>query len=99
MQNQYDYPVKHSASPPRQGDSPFRILPCLRCGKMGIHLVVPATFEKLEIGDLQCEHCSAPHYLSAQRQSGTWRVMYDRYTIRYPSEHYDEFPHFRAMLR
>jgi len=66
---------------------------------MGITLMVPQVFEKLEIGDLQCEHCSASHYLSAKRQNGNWRVEYDRYTLRYPSENYEEFPHFRVMLR
>lgn len=66
---------------------------------MGINLMVTEAFERLEIGDLQCEHCSAPHYLSAQRKNGTWRVVYNRYTLRYPSDHYEEFPHFRMMLR
>ena len=61
--------------------------------------MVPQTFEKLELGDLQCDQCEAPHYLMAQRENGLWQVVYDRDTRRYPSDHYDEFPHFKIMLR
>lgn len=83
----------------REKVSPYKALPCLRCGKPGIVVMLPKIFEKLDLSDLQCEQCEAPHYLMAQRENGFWQIVYDRDTRRYPSDHYDEFPHFRIMLR
>ena len=65
-------------------------LPCLRCGK----LAVPITYLFLLIGGraptFSCRMCDAEHYLSVKRQNGTFKVSYQRYTLRYPLESYDD---------
>ena len=72
--------------------SPFEIvpLPCLRCGK----LTVPIAHLFLLVGDrastFSCRACEAHHYLSVTRERDTFAVRYQRYTLRYPLEYYDD---------
>jgi DNA-directed RNA polymerase subunit RPC12/RpoP len=72
--------------------SPFKILPCLRCGRFSVDFLVPYRWEKLELGELTCKRCSTPHFLKARIENGTWWAIYDRDTRRYPSDYYDEQP-------
>jgi 5-methylcytosine-specific restriction endonuclease McrA len=66
----------------------FVFLPCLRCGKPSVVVLVPKPVRLLERPDLYCinDECGARHFLSVQPD----RVVYDRDTRRYPSENYDD---------
>src|SRR6266446_831475 len=66
------------------------VLPCLRCARRSVALVVPLSPEPIQCPDLMCEICGARHFFAVLPD----RVIYDRDTRRYPSEYYDdnEFP-------
>jgi 5-methylcytosine-specific restriction endonuclease McrA len=72
--------------------SPFHFFPCLRCARLTVAALIPQPSTHLEMGDLICKECGAPHYLIAKKESGFWRVIYERDTRRYPYDHYDESP-------
>lgn len=70
--------------------SPFKFLPCLRCAKLSVAVLIPIRFEWLELADLTCKRCATPHVLMAKVADGMWWAVYDRDTRRYPSDHYDD---------
>lgn len=76
----------------REPTSPFKIvpLPCLRCGD----LTVPVAPLFLLVGrgasTFPCQSCEAQHYLGIARDGNAFTVCYQRYTLRYPLEFYDE---------
>src|SRR5258705_8174271 len=76
----------------RKSPSPFRVLPCLRCGQLSVGLLVPQPFNQLEHSDLTCKRCGTPHFLAGRKEDGMWWAIYDRDTRRYPSDYYDEQP-------
>jgi hypothetical protein len=71
---------------------PFVWLPCLRCGQQSVP--VPTLF--LAVGgsgttwNCRFRPCEAEHFLSIYQADGTFVVVYQRYTLRYPLEFYDE---------
>lgn len=89
--------------PPRQTKrySPFKFFPCLRCGQFTVAALIPQPrpFEKLELSDLTCKRCAAPHFLIAKIEDKMCWAVYDRDTRRYPSEFYDENPFVCVKLK
>jgi hypothetical protein len=65
-------------------------LPCLRCGL----LAVPVGLLPFMIGGcrstVDCRRCETPHLLAIKREADAFEVLYQRYTLRYPLEYYDE---------
>jgi hypothetical protein len=68
----------------------MHFLPCLRCGRdsVGVSLLTGATRRE----NVWClaQGCEAVHYLRIGPDSGGLDVVYDRYTVGYPLETYDE---------
>lgn len=68
----------------------MHFLPCLRCGRdsVGVSLLSGATRRE----NVWClaKDCEAVHYLRIAPDAGGLEVVYDRYTIGYPLERYDE---------
>jgi len=68
----------------------MHFLPCLRCGRdsVGVSLLTGATRRE----NVWClaQGCEAVHYLRIGPDSGGLDVVYDRYTVGYPLEAYDE---------
>lgn len=72
----------------------YCFFPCLRCAQFAVTAFVPRTFERLNLPELICEKCCAPHYLMAEKEGSFWWMAYDRHTRRYPPDHYDEEPQY-----
>lgn len=72
--------------------SAFKIvtLPCLRCGNLAVPIIPLFLLKGRSASTFLCRWCDAEHYLSVTRERGTFLVCYQRYTLRYPLEHYDE---------
>jgi hypothetical protein len=72
------------------GISFMHFLPCLRCGRdsVGVSLLTGATRRE----NVWClaQDCEAVHYLRIAPASGGLELVYDRYTVGYPLESYDE---------
>lgn len=72
--------------------SPFKIvtLPCLRCGNLAVPIIPVLHLKGRSASTFHCRMCDAEHYLSVTWERGASVVCYQRYTLRYPLEHYDE---------
>ncbi len=68
----------------------MHFLPCLRCGRdsVGVSLLSGATRRE----NVWClaKDCEAVHYLRIAPDAGGLEMVYDRYTLGYPLERYDE---------
>jgi 5-methylcytosine-specific restriction endonuclease McrA len=87
---------RHAASKARNY-SPFHFFPCLRCGELKVTAFVPLPKDRIEIGDMTCAKCCAPHYLLAWQEGCSWRAFYKRDTRRHPFEYYGEPPQFELL--
>lgn len=63
-------------------------LPCLRCGLWSVPVGLIFGVRRRET--LACVRCAGEHYLEIQPRSNGYDVCYQRYTLRYPLECYDE---------
>ena len=72
--------------------SPFKIatLPCLRCGNLAVPIIPLFVLKGRSASTFLCRFCDAEHYLSVTRERGAFVVCYQRYTLRYPLEYYDD---------
>lgn len=70
--------MKRPSAIKNEGESPFKFLPCLRCGHFTVTALILQPFEKLELLDLACKRCDAPHFLIAKFEDGMWWAVYDR---------------------
>lgn len=71
----------------------FIMLPCQRCGQWSVP--VPNFFFHTRGQTFSCRSCEAEHFLSISRKGNEYAICYQRYTLRYPIEDYDdglEFP-------
>lgn len=68
----------------------MHFLPCLRCGRdsVGVSLLTGSTRRE----NVWClaQDCEAVHYLRIAQATGGLELVYDRYTVGYPLESYDE---------
>src|SRR5216684_7606489 len=74
------------------GPSPFTtvFLPCLRCGQLSVPVVPLFLYIGQCASTFPCRSCEAQHYLAVAREDRGFTVCYQRYTLRYPLEYYDE---------
>jgi len=76
----------------REAGYPFVWLPCLRCGEQSVP--IPSHFLRIDgngsTWTCRARPCEAEHFLSVNRQGEKFMIAYQRYTLRYPLEFYDE---------
>ncbi len=72
--------------------SPLEIVtfPCLRCGKLTVPITPLFLLGGGHASTFYCLLCEAEHYLSVTRKRDTFAICYQRYTLRYPLEYYDD---------
>lgn len=75
------------------------VLPCLRCGLPHVAFFAPKYPTEWNSGEVPCERCCALHYLVVKRDVSECLVVYDRFTMRYPMEQYDDKTFPRVELR
>lgn len=66
------------------------MLPCLRCGNPAVPIIPLFLLKGRSASTFLCRLCDTQHYLSVARESGVFVICYQRYTLRYPLEYYDE---------
>jgi 5-methylcytosine-specific restriction endonuclease McrA len=64
------------------------VLPCLRCGANAV--LVGFFFQFAGRDTIPCRRCEAMHYLAVRRAEHGFGITYQRYTLRYALEFYDE---------
>ena len=64
------------------------MLPCLRCGLWGVPVSIFFTLEGRDTPG--CRYCDTIHYLAVRQSGGQFNICYQRYTLRYPLDNYDE---------
>jgi len=64
------------------------MLPCLRCGQWALPVSLILGLERRETVD--CLACGDVHYLEVKRHEQGYDICFQRYTLRYPLEFYDE---------
>ncbi len=81
---------------------PFvHLLPCLRCGQNSVGVSLLTGPKRRETVECLSRECEAVHYLQIDPIPNGFNVVYDRYTLRYPLEMYDDglgFPVVRVHL-
>jgi 5-methylcytosine-specific restriction endonuclease McrA len=65
-------------------------LPCLRCGLAGVPIAPLFLLLGNRTSTPFCRFCGVPHYLSVALESDSFVFCYQRYTLRYPLDHYDD---------
>lgn len=77
---------------PNNSADPFVWLPCLRCGQRSVP--IPTLFlcpdGSASTWNCRARPCETEHFLSVNRQDNSFVICYQRYTLRYPLEYYDE---------
>ena len=76
----------------RNNASPFVWLPCLRCGAVSVPIATILVRSDGRGSTWNCRGrpCEAEHFLSIMRKDNKVVICYQRYTLRYPLEFYDE---------
>ncbi|HXQ80579.1 MAG TPA: hypothetical protein VN775_04650 [Opitutaceae bacterium] len=72
------------------GISYMHFLPCLRCGRDSVGVSLMSGASRRENVWCLSKDCEAVHYLRIAPDTGGLDVAYDRYTVGYPLEAYDE---------
>jgi len=68
----------------------MHFLPCLRCGRDSVGVSLLSGASRRENVWCLSKDCEAVHYLRIAPDSGGLNVAYDRYTVGYPLEAYDQ---------
>lgn len=76
----------------KKASDPFVWLPCLRCGQRSVP--IPTTFLRTDGGgttyNCRFRSCEAEHFFAISRHDTTFLIAYQRHTLRYPLEYYDQ---------
>src|SRR5258708_11011195 len=76
----------------KKNSNPFVWLPCLKCGQHSVP--IPTMFLPTDgrgtTWNCRNRPCETEHFLSVGRLGGAFVIAYQRYTLRYPLQYYDE---------
>jgi len=75
------------------------MLPCLRCGLPRVAFLAPRSVTDWNSSETPCERCGSLHYLALKRSPAECLIAYDRFTMRYPMEQYDDHTFPKIVLR